>query len=191
MVSAARRCVVFDPLACCGDLRWPVVSQPGQLRKVLAAAGHTGVVRCIYQPRTGNVVEHWEHVGWLCLKAENIIVVCDEVDQVCSASASKNAASPYWKKFPNKTPALEHIVQYGRHSHLAFVGIARAPQDVWRRLTGQSERILVFTMNERLELDALRGRLGSNTDRLPSLGKYEYMDWEDGGSVTICGGDLA
>lgn len=165
------------------------MTQPGQLRDVLAAAGKTGAVQVIYQPRGGDTVAHWEHCGWLCIKAGNLILMADEVDQVCSAGSSKNAASTYWSEH-QRTPALEHIVQFGRHAHIAFIGIARAPQDVWRRLTGQSLRMLVFTMNERLELEALRSRLGSNADRLPTLGKYEYLDWNDGGQVQVCGGQL-
>jgi hypothetical protein len=141
----------------------------------------------VYQPRNGDLVEHWEHFCWLCIKAENLIIVADEVDQICSANSSKNAASVYWKKF-QRTAGLEQIVQFGRHSHIAFVGIARAPQDVWRRLTGQSQRMLVFRMNERLELEALASRLGSDTNRLPNLGQYEFLDWNDGGEVKISGG---
>ena len=166
---------------------YTLCTQPGQLRKVLATAGPNNPVHVVYQPRSGDTVEHWEHVGWLCLKAKNLILMADEVDQICSAGSSRNAASPYWKKF-QRDAALEQIVQFGRHAHVAFVGIARAPQDVWRRLTGQSLRMLVFKMNERLELDALASRLGSQADQLPTLGQYEYLDWNDGGEVTVSGG---
>jgi len=165
------------------------VTQPGQLREILARAGRKGAFCVIYQPRGGDLVEHWEHVGWMCIKAGNLILMADEIDQVCSSGSAKNAASPYWKKF-QRMPALETIVQYGRHSHVAFIGVARAPQDVWRRLTGQSERMLVFRMSERLELDAVRGRMGSETDRLPALGEYQYLDWHDGGETTEGGGRL-
>jgi hypothetical protein len=167
----------------------PVVTQPGQLRSILAAAGPRGRAGVVYQPRGGDTVEHFEYVGWLCIKAGNIILMADEIDQVCSPGSSKNAASAYWKT-TNRMPALEHIVQFGRHSHVAFVGIARAPQDVWRRLTGQSLRMLVFKMNERLEIEALASRLGSNTARLPTLGEFEYLDWCDGGEVKIAGGRI-
>jgi hypothetical protein len=170
-----------------GELAYPVVTQPGQLRDALAKAGKSGAVRVIYQPRQGDLVEHWEHVCALCVKAMNLILVADEVDMICSAGAPNNATSGYWKKF-QKTPGLETIVQFGRHSHIAFLGIARAPQDVWRRLTGQSNRIMVFRMNERLELDAVRGRLGKATDELPDLGEYQYLDWKDDGTVTKAGG---
>ena len=147
-----------------------------------------GPVHVVYQPIGGDPVEHWEHMAWLCLMAQNIIVVADEVDMICSAGSPANGKSPYWKKF-QRMAALEKIVQYGRHSHVAFVGIARAPQDVWRRLTGQCARMCVFRMNERLELDAVRSRLGSNTDRLPGLKPYTYLDWNDEiGEVTIGGG---
>ena len=125
----------------------------------------------------------------LCIKREDLILIVDEVDGICSAGSAKNADSTYWKKFRIK-PALDTIVQYGRHSRIACVGIARAPQDVWRRLTGQSNEILVFRMTEKLELDAVRTRLGSNADRLPALGEYENLDWKDDGSVAIRGGRL-
>jgi hypothetical protein len=176
-------------MACCGDLGFPVVTQPGQLKAALAAAGKDGPFRVVYQPRSGDVVEHWEYVGWLCLKAGRLIVVVDEIDMICSPGSSKNAKSEYWKK-TNRMAALEQIVQYGRHHEIALVGIARAPQDVWRRLTGQSLRMLVFRMNERLELDALASRLGSHVNELPTLEEFQYLDWTDGGNVSKQGGRI-
>jgi hypothetical protein len=171
-----------------GDLGYTIVSQPGQLRAAIAAAGKGGTLQVCYQPRGGDLVAHWEHVGWMCIYAENLILIADEVDGICSSGAAKNARSEYWRS-TNRMPALDHIVNYGRHCHLAFVGIARAPQDVWRRLTGQCSRMIVFRMNEQTELDAV-GRLGSNVRLLPSLGEYEYLDWRDDGSVEKGGGRL-
>jgi hypothetical protein len=176
-------------MACCGDLGYPIVHQPAELKAAFAAAGKKGAIHVCYQPLSGDIVEHWEHVGWLCIYAQNLILVCDEVDRICSANAPKDARSPYWKR-TSRTAALEHIVQYGRHARIAFVGIARAPQDVWRRLTGQCGRMIVFRMVEPLELDAVRGRLGSAaTDELPHLGKYEYLDWTEDGNVYLGGGE--
>jgi hypothetical protein len=167
---------------------YTIVRQPGQLKAQLMAAGPSGPLHVVYQPTGGDPVEHWEHLGWLCLMAGSLIIVGDEVDMVCSAGSSGNAQSSYWKKY-KRMAALEKIVQYGRHSKVAFVGIARAPQDVWRRLTGQCHRMIVFKMNERLEMEALRGRLGSHTDQLPRLEPYTYLDWNDEtGFVSIGGG---
>ena len=189
LIRGARRVVVWDPVACCGVLGFPVVTQPGQLRDVLAAAGKHGPVAVVYQPRGGDIISHWEHVGVMCVAAQNLILMADEVDMICGPGTSKNAASPYWKQH-QRTPALETIVQFGRHSHIAFIAIARAPQDVWRRLTGQSLRILCFRMNETLELEALRSRLGSQTETLPNLREFQYLDWNDGGTVTVAGGRI-
>lgn len=176
-------------MACCSDMGLQIVTQPGQLRAALAAAVPKGIVRIVYQPRGGDVVEHFEYVGWLCIKAQNMVLMADEIDMVCSAGSSLNAKSAYWKN-ATRPSALDHIVNFGRHSNIAFVGIARAPQDVWRRLTGQSLRMLVFKMNERLELEALTSRLGSNTQTLPTLGSYQYLDWYDGGEVSVQGGRI-
>jgi hypothetical protein len=180
---------VWDPVACCGDLGFPIVTQPGQLRNVLALAGKDRPVHVVYQPRGADIVEHWEHVAWLCLKAGHIILLADEVDMVCSAGSSKNAESAYWKKF-QRPPALDQIVNFGRHSRVALVAISRAPQDVWRRLRGQAHRMLVFTMDDNLEIDALRSRLGAHSERLPGLERFDYLDWTDGGDVVISGGKL-
>ncbi len=170
------------------DMGWNIVRQPGDLRNRLLAAGPDGPVHVVYQPIGGDPVEHWEHMAWLCLMAENLIIVADEVDMICSAGSPASARSPYWKKY-QRMPALQKIVQYGRHSKVAFLATARRPQDVWRGLTGQAGRIVVFKMNERLELDAVRDRLGSDTDRLPNLLPYTYLDWNDAeGEVNVGGG---
>jgi hypothetical protein len=176
-------------MACCGDLKYPIVHQPGQLRDALARAGKRGMVHLVYQPTGGDMVEHWEHVAWLCIAAGHLILVADEVDGICSAGSPKDANSDYWKKFKRK-PALDHIVNFGRHAPIAFVGVSRAPQDVWRRLRGQSGRMLVFSMDDDLEMDALRSRLGRHTEILPGLKKYEYIDWHDDGAVSLGGGKL-
>lgn len=176
-------------MACCSDLKFQIVSQPGALRKILAGAGKKGVIHVVYQPKGGDLVEHWEHVAWMCIAAANLILMCDEVDSICSSGSAKDSNSDYWKKFKRK-PALDHIVNFGRHAPVAFLGISRAPQDVWRRLRGQSERMLVFSMDDDLEMDALRSRLGRQVEQLPGLGKYQYLDWRDDGSVSIEGGKL-
>jgi hypothetical protein len=143
----------------------------------------------VYQPEGGDLVEHWEAVAWMAIHAGHLILLADEVDGICSAGSSKDASSPYWKT-AQRRPALDHIVNYGRHVPMAFVGISRAPQDVWRRLRGQSGRMLVFSMDDDLELDAIRSRLGRYTDQLPALKEYTYLDWYDGGAVTVEGGRL-
>jgi hypothetical protein len=174
-------------MACCDDLGWVVVTQPGQLRAMLIAAGKAGAFRIIYRPCSGDVVEHWEHVGWLCVAAGNCIIMVDEIDMICGPGSPKDAHSSYWKK-AQKGPALEHIVHYGRHSHLALVAVARAPQDVWLRVRSNSLRFLVFRMDERREMDALSGRLGPEVERLPALGEYQYLDWQGKDKVSVGGG---
>jgi len=134
-------------------------------------------------------VEHWETVAWMCFKAGHLILFADEVDGICSAGSAKDGSSDYWKK-TNRTPALYQIVHFGRHSPMAFIGVSRAPQDVWRRLRGQSNRMLVFSMDDQLEIDAIRNRLGKAADQLPELGEYEYLDWSDDKTVAIRGGKL-
>jgi hypothetical protein len=176
-------------MACCGDLGFPIVHQPGELRAALARAGKRGPVHIVYQPTGGDIVEHWENAAWLCIHAGNLILIGDEIDGICEPGSPKKYGSEYWKK-SSRIAALDHIVNYGRHVPLAFVGISRAPQDTWRRLRGQSERMLVFKMDDDLEMDALRSRLGRHTDQLPALGRYKYLDWHDDGSVSIEGGKL-
>jgi hypothetical protein len=143
----------------------------------------------VYQPLGGDLVEHWEHVAWMCYRAGHLILMADEVDGICSAGSAKDADSEYWKKTGRK-PALYQIVNFGRHSPMAFIGISRAPQDVWRRLRGQSNRMLVFSMDDDLEMDAIRTRLGKHTDQLPGLKEYEFLDWRDDKTVTLGGGKL-
>jgi hypothetical protein len=146
-------------------------------------------VHVVYQPKGGDLVKHWENVAWLCIHAGHLILVADEVDGICSPGSPMVAKSEHWKE-TRRIAALDHIVNYGRHVPMAFVGISRAPQDTWRRLRGQSERMLVFSMDDDLEMDALRSRLGRHTDQLPGLGKYEYLDWHDDGTVSVGGGKL-
>jgi len=165
------------------------VHQPGELHKILAAAGRKGPVHVVYQPKDGDPVEHFEHVAWMCIRAGHIVFMCDEVDMICSAGSAKNKESDYWRQY-HRPPALSHIVNFGRHSPMAFVGISRAPQDVWRRLRGQAGRMLVFTMDDDLELEALRSRLGRDADQLPHLERYTYLDWYDGEGATVEGGKL-
>ena len=45
LIRGAHRIVVWDPVACCADLGYPVITQPGPLRTMLAAAGKRGAVR--------------------------------------------------------------------------------------------------------------------------------------------------
>lgn len=175
-------------MACCGELG-TVVTQPGQLKAIIARAGKRGDFHVVYQPQGGDLVEHWEQVAWMAIHRGHLILLADEVDGICSAGSAKDASSPYWKT-ARRRPALDHIVNYGRHVPMAFVGISRAPQDVWRRLRGQSGRMLVFSMDDDLELEAIRSRLGRHTEQLPGLKEYHYLDWHDGGAVTVEGGRL-
>lgn len=141
--------MVWDPVACCGDLGFPVVHQPGQLRELMAQAGPEGQLRVVYQPTAGDVVEHWEYVGWLCCAAQNLILLADEIDKVCTPGVP-TIHSPYWKG-NTRGPVLKEIVDYGRHRRIAMIAIARAPQSVWIRLRGQCERMLVFRMSNTCE----------------------------------------
>ena len=169
----------------CGDLGWRVVTQPGELRTVLAAAGERGHFRVIYQPAVGEWTAHWECVSQLCARRKNLVLVADEVDGICSAGTPGDMRAAYWREHKGQMPGLQYLVQYARNDHIAFLAMARAPQDVWRRLTGQSREMLVFRMNEDRELEALRSRLGSATELLPGLGQYEYLRWQDDGTALV------
>jgi hypothetical protein len=168
----------------------PVVTQPGALKAIIVAAGKDRPFGVVYQPRTGDTVEHFEHVGWLCIAAGNCILMADEVDQVCSAGSPISAKSAYWKK-ASRGSALNHLVQYGRHVHVAMVGISRTPQDCWLRLRSNALRILAFRMQGKLDREALEGFLDDvSIAKLPHLGKYEYVDWTDDGGAVVTGGGI-
>lgn len=167
--------VFFDTLSKHALPNYVAVSQPGELKDALRVRS---TPRIIYQPRCGNLLEHFEAVNAIVYAVGELVYVVDEIDYHCSASALP--------------PHLYVLVNYGRHSHVAMVFTARRPAQVSRELTGACWEMRLFRTTETRDIRYFADLLGDNrtAESLRTLGNYQYLLWRDDGSEPIVRGGV-
>ena len=162
--------VFFDTLSKHeGVLRgWVIVTQPRELKKALEK-NYGGKFRICYQPRCGNLDEHFaavcdvvKIVGWM-------IFAVDELDKLCGTrfGESRMCAGFYG------------LVNYGRHHRVSMLATARRPAQVPRGYTSECHEMRLFKLTEKRDLDYFAELIGSEADKLPSLPPYKFMYWDD------------
>ncbi len=152
------------------------VSQPGELENFLRAnRGRRS--RLLYQPRAGDLGEHHRAVCTIVRAFGSMIFGTDELDMLCGAQWGDKRMSP----------EFSHLVHYGRHSRVSMLATARRPMDVARGFTSQCGEMRLFAMRERADLKYFENYIGSDVERLPTLGKYQYLHWTGNGAAVLKG----
>jgi len=178
LVERCRRCrriVVYDPVdadtlkALLSD-GFVQVHQPGELRDMLAKSWG-GELRILYTPTQGNEALHFEAVNELVRRCGSLVYAIDEVD--------KNQQPGY------APPQFYELLNYGRHNEIAMIGTARRPAQVSKEYTYGLSEVCAFAFTEPGDLKYFESKCGGKaTSLLPTLGKYEYIRWQQDGRLS-------
>lgn len=178
--------VVFDAKG------WEVFTQPGELRTYLAARTGNRAIRCIYNPiEGGDTEEHFEHVCRMVAAVKNVVFLIDEVDLFCSPNGMMGQRSAFWQRPENKTrrPMFAEMLDRGRHLGIALVMLSRFPAQVHRKVTTNCQEMRLFRQDEPNVIAYYSDKLGGqHAARIPQLGDYEYLLWQDGRTPIVAGG---
>jgi hypothetical protein len=157
---------------------YKLFSQPGQLETYLRI-NRGRRFRVLYQPRSGDVGEHFSAVCTIVRAFGEMIFGVDELDMLCG---------PRWGA-SQMPPEFYHLVNYGRHCKVSMLATARRPMSVARGFTSQCLQMRLFNMTERADLKYFEDYIGqTDAQRLPSLSKYQFLHWTGDGPGALCGG---
>ena len=130
-------CVFFDSLSKNeGALKGgELITQPAELdAALLRSRGHgASAISTSRAPRSRD--EHFSAVCNLARAYGWFILGIDEIDSVCGSRFGES-------RMP---PALNHLVNYGRHDRISLIATARKPQRVSRDYLGECLTMRVFT----------------------------------------------
>lgn len=173
----------FDPLsrhesALSG---YRLISQPGRLVEYLQV-NRARRFRILYQPRTGELDQHFHSVCTVVRAFGWMLFAIDELDMLCGPRYGDT----------RMTPAMYHLVNYGRHCRVAILATARRPMNVPRGFTSQCLSMRLFQMRERADLRYFEEYIGeTDARRLSSLPKFQYLHWTgDGPAAQMQAGQL-
>lgn len=170
----------FDPLSKHARILpgFRIFSQPGPMVEYLRVnAGRR--FRVLYQPRDGDMVEHFRAWCRILRAFGSQVAGVDELDMFCSSSWGPS-------RMP---PEFNWLVHYGRHCRVSMVATARRPMDVARGFTSQCLSMRLFRITERADLRYFEDYIGGEVVALPRLDKYQYLHWRgDGDPSDICKG---
>lgn len=184
LISTCGGAAVFwDPLAKHAHLMpgGVVIAQPGQMEQYLRAnVGRR--FRVCYQPKSGDIEEHFSALCRLVRAFGWMVFAIDEIDMV-----SGNHWGPSWM-----CPDLYHLVNYGRHCRVALMATARYPNSVPRGYTSQCTSMRLFRTTEPAHVKYFEKYIGTGeAGRLASLPRFHFLKWSgDGEAATICKGSL-
>jgi hypothetical protein len=154
-----------------------VISEPGALENYLRM-NRGRRFRILYQPRAGNLDEHFRAVCRIVRAFGWMILGVDELDKLCGARWG-DARMP---------PELYHLVNYGRHERVSMIATARRPRAVARGYTAESEMRL-FAMKESADVEYFEDDLGKEqAARLRTLPKFYYLHCTEEGAPELRGG---
>jgi hypothetical protein len=150
--------------------KYTLCHQPFEAEQVLRRNG-----RVIYQPKAGDLGEHFRVVCSMAYIMERCVIAVDEMDKFCG---------PEWGP-KNMPPILYDIVNYGRHHKVSLVYSSREPMRVARGVVSSSGEMRLFHFDEDDYVNYFRKRLGIRVtaDVLRSLPKYQYLHWKNDGSA--------
>ncbi len=165
--------IFWDPVARHGNLMpgGVLIHQPGDLERYLRV-NRARRFRVVYQPRSGDVDEHFRAVcrtvrafGWM-------VLAIDEIDIVSGAHWG-----PSWM-----CAELYHLVNFGRHCRVSLLATARYPNAVPRGYTSQCTSMRLFRTTEPKHLRYFEEYIGAeNASKLRSLPPYNYLLWSGEG----------
>jgi hypothetical protein len=119
-------------------------------------------------------------MAWLVIWRKRTLFVVDEVSQLCSPNGW--TVDPiYWRQHPSDTPALDHIVNYGRHVPMAMVCTSRRPASIHRDITANSKEIDCFVSAEPNDAFYFEKFIGKDAaSRLQTMPKWSYLAYSEG-----------
>lgn len=152
--------------------------EPGPLKDYLRM-NSARRYRILYQPRSGDIEQHFQAACVIVRAVGNMVFGVDELDMLCGSHWG-----PSWM-----CPGLYHLVNYGRHSKVAMLATARRPMNVPRGYTSQCLEMRLFGMTERADLKYFEDYIGAtDAARLATLQKYQYLHWTGDGPALLKGG---
>lgn len=157
---------------------YKLFSEPGPLKEYLRL-NRNRRFRVIYQPRGGDLEQHFHSVCVIVRAIGWMIFATDELDMLCGSRWGDSRMDP----------AFYHLVNYGRHCRVSMMATARRPMSVARGFTSQCLEMRLFGMTERADLKYFEDYIGqADTQRLASLSKYQYLHWTGDGPAALRGG---
>lgn len=134
--------------------------------------------KVLYQPRRGNLDDHFSAVCGIVEVFEWMIFAVDEVDKVCGMRFGES-------RMPKP---LYNLVNYGRHVKVSMVVSARRPQSVPTGLRDEAE-LFVFRLKPGKALEALEDRIGRETAaQVANLAPFTYLRILEDEDPVLCGG---
>lgn len=105
----------------------------------------------------------------------NVLLVVDELDRFCG---------------PHHLPeGLAHVINYGRHYGVSFVGVSRRPKRVHRDVTANVDEVICFQTQEPGDLKYLAEFIGEDrAAKLPGLAAHHWLSSEDVAEIAPVGG---
>lgn len=180
MEFAVRNCprlLIFDTLSQYQPGSYTVFEQPGSLRSYLRDRISGGRFRILYQPKQGEIAEHFEAVNCCAAACGNLVYCVDEMDKF---------TQPNWLPFH-----LKQIANYSRHFRMALLFTSRRPTQIARELTSQCSEFWLFRNTEPRDLRYFREYIGEQAlTELPKLRDWEYVSWCEDGSILKAGGRI-
>lgn len=126
--------------------------------------------RIIYRP-----LEAKAEIDWLAravFALGDLTFVIEEIDSICTSF--------------DMPVGMQAIIQRGRHRNIELIGVTPAPFGIHRDLTRQAKSIYIFKTNEPRDIQYLSRLLGEAIEaRLAALEQYEFVHWNDTGTVRV------
>jgi len=145
-----------------GDMR---VDEPADLYK-LVVKNHNQFFGVVFAYSGQDELETFDWTVRLCMAAQNLTFICDEVDQYAT---------------PNDIPdSLRVMLKRGRHLNINMIFASRRPAEINRLITAQTRRFILFRTTEPSDIRFLKSVVGPVADDLVNLQKLEYLDWNHG-----------
>lgn len=166
----ARRVLAHNPNGEVYGPEWTATADRRELIELLADPGAcrinwTGAAVARSERERMAAFEFANRCAWAC---GNLTIVWDEVDTFTGDGL---------------TPIAYRIVNAGRHRGLRVLACSRRPFRVPRDLSANATRIIVFRMTEPRDVAYLRSIAGESADVLPTLWRFQALDWTEYGSV--------
>jgi hypothetical protein len=157
---------------------YKIIAQPGDLTEYLRV-NRGRRFRVLYQPRAGDLGDHFRAVCVVVRAIGWMIFGIDELDMLCGARWGDS-------RMP---PEFYHLVNFGRHERVSMLATARRPMSVARGYTSQCAEMRLFYMREKADLKYFADYVGeSDAARLSTLQKYQFLHWTGDGEAQLSGG---
>lgn len=165
----SNRVLIFDPNGEDQNAAGAhVVTERRQLLELLVRPGPVRVCwRGVHHAESEEELEAaFDWANRCAWAAGNLVLVWDEADRLTGGRLRGKAYA---------------IVHSGRHRDLRLFTCSRRPAGLPRDLTGNTQRFLLFQIEETLDLEYLRPRIGRQvTLELPTLKPRQAYDRQDG-----------